>query len=73
MRYALETGNVNNHHITCLLPAHKNYKSPEAEVCVKRKVCSVILKNTVKNVLPDVAENDTAYKVRNKENSSEYI
>ena len=46
-RDVLDAGNIDNHHITDLLPVHQNYESPESVGSGIGKRLSEVCQNTV--------------------------
>ena len=70
----LQTGDVNNHHIANLLPAHQHNHAPETGGDVQRqqRLCQQT-QHTVEQDVPDVAQDDAANQVGHEENGAEDV
>ena len=69
----LQTGNVDDHHVTDLLPGNQNHQTPEAVGTVCSQISAVVLQNAVKDHGPDITQNHAADQIGHKENSTEQI
>ena len=72
-RDILDTGDVDNHHISDLLPAHNSNETPERRPLCGDNRHGMLGQNAVENHQPDVRKNDTADQVRQEERRTEDI
>ena len=73
-RYILQACNIDDHHITDLLPAKQNDQTPVTSLCIQcQQGFAQFHQNSVEQCLPDVTQNDTADQVWHKEYCSENI
>ena len=69
----MQAGNINDHHISDLLPAEKNDQTPEAKLAVQHDGRVIMAQDAVEDHQPDIAQNDTTDEVRHEEDRPENI
>ena len=67
----LQAGDINNHHIADLLPAHEDHKAPEAVLRLQKNGGIITGENTVKDHGPHIAQHDAADEVGHEEHRAE--
>ena len=73
-RHILQTGNIDDHHVADLLPAHKDDQPPEAVGGIQRQQrLTPGGQQTVEQDLPDIAQHDAADQVRQEEDGAESV
>ena len=71
IRDSLQAGDINNHHIADLLPAHEDHKAPEAVLRLQKNGGIITGENTVKDHGPHIAQHDAADEVGHEEHRAE--
>ena len=72
--HALQAGNVNDHHVADLLPAHQDDQTDETGLGVQRQQRPLqVGQHTVEQDLPDVAQQDAADQVGHEVNGTENV
>ena len=69
----LQAGDINNHHISDLLPAHEDDETPEAVFGFQHDGCVEVAEDAVEDHEPDIAQNDAADEVRHEEHGTEDV
>ena len=64
---------IDNHHITDLLPAHQNHQTPEAPFGAHDDGTAVAAQETVKDHAPGIAQNDAADQVGHEKHGAEQV
>ena len=70
---SLQAGDVDDHHVADLLPAHQDDQTPEAPGGVGEDGGIVSGEQTVKDHAPDVTQDDTADQVGHEEDGTEQV
>ena len=73
LRDGLQSGDVDDHHIAHLLPAHQDDQSPKAEPGLQHHGGIVLHQNTVEDHGPDIAQHDAADQVGHEEHRAEQV
>lgn len=69
----LDCSNVDDHHVSDVLPVHEDDKAPEAVFGIGEQCLLEVCKNAVEDNLPDPAEDDASDEVRHEENCPERV
>ena len=70
----MNTGNVNDHHISDLLPAHQDDQTDETGLGIQRQQGLLqVCQHTVEQDLPDVAQQDAADQVGHEEHGAKQV
>jgi len=68
--HGLQSGDVDDHHIADLLPAHQYNQTP---IAVFRAQLDAHGQDAVEDHFPDIAQNDAADQVRHEEHAAEQV